>query len=91
MTGQAALFRAAAPDTLVPVDLPPFTTVYHRASGITHLLIEPAPEILAALADAPLTVTALQGSLRATFDLDDEGALAERLDELVAAGLVERA
>lgn len=65
--------------------------VYHRASGITHVLASPAPEILAALA-APLSLDDLLARLGADFDLIDGGreALVARLDELVAAGLVER-
>ncbi len=81
-------YRAAPPATLIAADLPPFTALYHRASGITHLLIEPAPEILVALADGPLSLDGLRGALAARFDLADEEALAARLEELVAAGLV---
>ena len=66
------------------------TAVFHRASGITHLLAEPAPELLAALADEWLTQAGLLARLADTFDVaGDAGALAGRLDELVAAGLVE--
>lgn len=84
-------YRAAAPATLAAADLPPFIALYHRTSGITHLLIEPAPEILAALADAPLTLAELRERLAERFDLADAEALPARLDELVAAGLVEAA
>ena len=56
------------------------------------MLAPPAPEILAALAE-PLTLEALLARLSADFDLLDGGAeaLAARLDELIAAGLVTRA
>lgn len=81
-------YRAAAPATLLAADLPPFTAVYHRASGITHLLVEPAPEILAALADAPLTLDALYRALADRYELGEIEGLQARLDELVAAGLV---
>ncbi|WP_375392034.1 HPr-rel-A system PqqD family peptide chaperone [uncultured Sphingomonas sp.] len=83
-------YRAAAPTALVAAPLPPFTAVYHRASGTTHLLVEPAPEILAALGEAALTRAELAARLRADFELpvDAEGALAARLAELVEAGLV---
>ncbi len=84
-------FRAAAPDTLRVEQLDVLTAVFHRASGITHLLAEPAPEIMAALAAEPLTVAALLARLGEAYALGDadERALAARLDELVAAGLVE--
>jgi PqqD family protein of HPr-rel-A system len=88
----ATLYRAASPDSLIvaPVDL--LTAIYHRASGQTHLMASPAPEILEALAEAPLDAAALLAKLRADYDLVDADpvALAARLDELVETGLVER-
>jgi PqqD family protein of HPr-rel-A system len=88
----ATIYRAASPDSLivVPVDL--LTAIYHRASGQTHLMACPAPEILEALADAPLDAEALLAKLRADYDLvdADPAALTARLDELVETGLVER-
>ncbi|WP_202189268.1 MULTISPECIES: HPr-rel-A system PqqD family peptide chaperone [Sphingomonas] len=85
-------FLAADPATLRTVALDELTILYHRASAITHVLAPPAPEILVALA-APLTLEALLARLSADFDLLDGGAeaLAARLDELIAAGLVTRA
>ncbi|MBX9814121.1 MAG: HPr-rel-A system PqqD family peptide chaperone [Sphingomonas sp.] len=83
------MFRAAAPGALRTVALDGLTLVYHRASGITHLLASPAPEILAALAE-PRDLAGLAAWLDARFDLaGGEAALAARLDELIAAGLVE--
>ena len=88
----ATLYRAASPDSLivVPVDL--LTAIYHRASGQTHLMASPAPEILQALAEAPLDAAALLAKLRADYDLvdADPDVLLARLDELVETGLVER-
>ena len=85
------LFRACRIETLRIARLDDFTILYHRPSGITHLLAPPAPEILAALGEAGMTLPALRARLAAAFELgeDGEGALAARLDELVAAGLVE--
>ena len=92
MREMATLYRAASPDSLIvaPVDL--LTAIYHRASGQTHLMASPAPEILKALAEAPLDAAALLAKLRADYDLVDADpvALAARLDELVETGLVER-
>lgn len=85
-------YRAASPDGLIvaPVDL--LTAIYHRASGQTHLMASPAPEILDALGQGALDADALLARLRADYDLvdADPAALAARLDELVATGLVER-
>lgn len=78
---------------LIAVDLGELVALYHRPSGQTHLVAPPAPEILAALADAPLTLDALMARLAADYDLadPDRDALAARVAELVAAGLVEAA
>nr|WP_197978299.1 HPr-rel-A system PqqD family peptide chaperone [Sphingomonas sp. CFBP 13603] len=75
---------------IAPLD--EFTAVYHRASGITHLLTEPAPQILAILGEGTLSLDALLGRLGDDYDLEDadRDALAARLDELIEAGLVER-
>lgn len=87
------LFRAARVESLAVDWLDDFTIVYHRASGITHLLCAPAPEILCALGEAGMTLSDLSAHLAASFDLVDldREALTARLDELVASGLVEAA
>jgi PqqD family protein of HPr-rel-A system len=80
----------ARAEALRIVHLDSFIAVFHRSSGLTHLLTAPAPEIMATLGEAGLTRTALADRLSVDFDLADldEAALAERLDELVACGLV---
>lgn len=85
-------YRAAAPATLRIVPLDALTLIYHRASGITHIVDAPVPEIIEALGSEALGVDALLARLSERFDLADADpmALAIRLDELVAAGLVER-
>ena len=90
--GGEALFVAADAATLRIVPLDTLTLVYHRASGITHVVASPAPELITALA-APLSLDALMARLAADYDLPDadRAALAERLAELEAAGLVRRA
>lgn len=86
------LYRAAAPETLRIVPLDALTLIYHRASGITHIVDAPVPEILETLATEPITAADLLTRLAETFDLvdADPAALAVRLDELAAVGLVER-
>lgn len=85
-------YRAAAPETLRIVPLDALTLVYHRASGITHVVDAPVPEMLEALGQDDLTVDELLARLTERYDLLDADplALAVRLDELVQAGLVER-
>ncbi|NYT39166.1 HPr-rel-A system PqqD family peptide chaperone [Sphingomonas sp. R-74633] len=85
-------YRAAPPETLRIVPLDALTLIYHRASGITHVVDAPVPEMLEALAADALSVAQLLARLSERYDLLDADpmALAVRLDELVAAGLVER-
>ena len=87
-----ALYRGPPEDGLLIAPLDAFTAVYHRASGITHLLTEPAPQILAILQEGALSLDSLLDRLERDYDLADgtREALAARLDELVEAGLVAR-
>ncbi len=89
---RAPLYRAVPVAQLRIVPLDELTLVYHRASGITHVLATPAPEIIDALAGAAMTTQGLLATLSAKFELGDGDvpALEARLDELVAAGLVVR-
>ncbi|WP_380781610.1 HPr-rel-A system PqqD family peptide chaperone [Sphingomonas sp. R86520] len=86
------VYRGPPEHGLLAAPLDEFTAVYHRASGITHLLTEPAPQILAVLAEGAMSLDALLGRLSSDYDLEDadSAALAARLDELIEAGLVER-
>lgn len=75
---------------LKSVALDGLNAVYHRASGATHVVAEPVPQILEALGDDTLTLAELLTRLGAAYDLAnaDEAALSARLDELVTLGLV---
>ena len=88
-----AAYVAPPADAVVAVELDPFLALYDRRSGITHLLAEPAPQLLEMLAAGPLDLAAIRQRLLAAFDLSDlnDAALTARLDELVAAGLLARA
>lgn len=86
----ATRYRAPPADALLLHPLDPLCAVYHRAAGTTHLVASPVPEILAALAPAPLTPADLLATLESTYALADADleALQERLEELAEAGLV---
>lgn len=86
-------YRAADPASLRIVPLDVLTAIYHRASGQTHIVEAPVPEILAALGDEVLDVNAILDRLARDYALvdPDPAALADRLEELAAAGLVTRA
>jgi PqqD family protein of HPr-rel-A system len=85
-------YQAADPATLRIVPLDILTAIYHRRSGQTHLVEAPVPELLEALEAGPATVDTLLERLAERYELADPDpvALTARLDELAAAGLVER-
>lgn len=86
-------YRAPPPGGVSVVPLDEIVAVYHRASGQTHVVVSPAPEILDALAGAWLTMPELLDVLARDYDLRDPSpdALTARLEELVEAGLLEAA
>jgi len=75
---------------IVPLDA--MTLIYHRASGQTHVVASPVPELIEILDETPRDVAALLARLTEQFDLDDpdEAALIARLDELSDIGLAIR-
>ena len=87
-------YRAEPADQrlIEPVDA--MTLVYQRRSGITHIVAEPVPEILAAMGGDVVDAALLAARLAAKFDLGDasdaKGVIAARLEELADLGLVER-
>jgi PqqD family protein of HPr-rel-A system len=90
--GDNQLYRAEAEAALARAELEGLTLIYHRRSGLTHLLASPAPEMIDALADEAMSVAALAAHLAERYDLtadegDAEAVIAARLAELVALGL----
>ncbi len=67
--------------------------IYHRPSGMTHVVATPVPEILDALGQGPADIAGLIERLPPDWELDaeDAPALAARIAELVASGLVRAA
>ncbi len=84
----ATRYCAPPADGLAIVALDELVAVFHRASGITHLVASPVPELLGALAGRWMTLEAIE----AEFELveGDRASLTAMLDELAIAGLVER-
>ena len=93
-TGGQAIWFAPPAGRLVVEPLDTLIAVFDRASGQTHLLAAPLPEILECLADGPVALDGLLDRLAVRFDLSAEGdaaqVVAARLEELAALGLVER-
>lgn len=92
-------FAALAPEAIRRVPLGALEAIYHASSGITHLLAEPVPDLLDALAQQGpgrfVTARELLVRIAEQFDIqgDDpqeppEQVLEERLIELAALGLV---
>ena len=89
----ASLYAADPPETLRFVEIEGLTLLYHRRSGLTHILAPPAPQILAALAAGPADAAEIAARIGADFEVEAEdpaAAMAARLAELEAAGLVWR-
>jgi PqqD family protein of HPr-rel-A system len=83
-------YRADPPDGLRIVPLDSLTAIYHRASGQTHVVAEPMPQILAALGPGDADLPDLILRLGVTDTAETRALLTERLEELVATGLVAR-
>lgn len=78
------------------VRLDAMDVLYHRPSGQTHILIEPAPQIFDCLLEGPATVQDVYERLSQHFVYEQEGEdsapintlLQERLEEMVFLGFV---
>jgi PqqD family protein of HPr-rel-A system len=87
-------YIADPPEAVRTVALEGLTALFHVPSGATHILAPPAPQILKALAGRPAGAAELAERLGEGFELaadDAAAAIAARLAELEAAGLVRRA
>lgn len=86
-------YRAAPAGALLVAPLDQLTAVYHRPSGVTHLVDSPVPELLGVLTDDPVDAPTLLERLAGAFDVADAdaAALADRLEEMAALGLARRA
>ena len=92
---EGPVYAADPPELRRLVVLDALSVIFHRPSGQTHIVDSPAPEILAALGEGPADAAAVLARLARDHDIHEgseaEAALAARLEELVAAGLVWRA
>lgn len=85
-------YRADPPEARLAVAAEELTILFHRPSGMTHVVASPVPEILAALdagpADAALIVARLAEAAGLVGDAEAEAVVAARLAELKAVGLI---
>jgi PqqD family protein of HPr-rel-A system len=87
-------YIADPPDAVRVIELDGLTALFHRPSGMTHILAPPAPQILAALAGEAGDAEAVLRRIGEHFEIEADDAaqaIAARLAELEAAGLVRRA
>jgi PqqD family protein of HPr-rel-A system len=92
MAGPRYIADPEAEYSAVPLEA--LTALYHRPSGMTHILAPPAPQILAALAGRAGSPEEVLARIADRFELEAEdppAAIRARLEELEAAGLVRRA
>ena len=94
MGSSKILYRAEPADQRLVEPLDMMTLIYQRRSGITHMVGEPVPQMLAAMGDDAVDAAILAKRLAKTFDLggaaDAVAVMSERLEELAELGLVER-
>lgn len=92
---EAPHFRADPAALRLTAALDGMVLIFHRRSGMTHVVASPAPEILDALEEGPATAAELLRRLAERHGLDAEdgaeAALVARIEELESAGLVTRA
>ncbi len=89
------VYTAVSAQSVRITQLDDLSVIYHRTSGMTHVVDQAVPEIFDVLRAAPCTADALLNELARSHDIDADGvasqALITRLDELCALGLVSRA
>jgi PqqD family protein of HPr-rel-A system len=86
-----AVYQADPPEMRLAIPVEGMLLVYHRPSGVTHVLATPAPEILDSLAEGPGDAALLAARLGVADAPDADAIIAARLEEMAAAGLVWRA
>jgi PqqD family protein of HPr-rel-A system len=91
MTG--ARYAADPEECVRSVALDGLWLLFHKPSGMTHIVAPPAPQILEALRLGPADAGEILARMRAWYDLEGDDAadaVEARLEELEAAGLVRR-
>lgn len=94
MAGPHHIYYHAEPEDqrlIEPLDS--MTLIYQRRSGITHIVAEPVPEILAAMGSDVVDAKTVAERLMAEFEMDAgdaEDVVVARLEELATLGLVEK-
>ena len=94
MPSQFILYQAEPVEQRLIEPLDVITLIYQRRSGITHMVAEPVPQILAAMGSKAIDAITVLENLSAQFDLGDAddaiAVVSARLEELADLGLVDR-
>ncbi|HYG30723.1 MAG TPA: HPr-rel-A system PqqD family peptide chaperone [Allosphingosinicella sp.] len=87
------IYAADGPGAIRAVPLDGLVALFHRPSGMTHIVAPPAPQILEALQEGPADARTLLARIAAVYEIGEGSAEAieARLAELEEAGLVRRA
>lgn len=87
-------FFAEPADQRIVQALDAMTLIYQKRSGITHIVAEPVPQILAVMGPDSCDAALILKRLQAVFDIATSdmahSIVSERLAELESLGLVER-
>lgn len=85
----ATRYRAPPEAGLLIAGLDDLVAIFDRASGITHLVAPAVPELLQGIAGEWKTLAAIAAEFELVDGTQDD--LAAMIDDLVDAGLIERA
>ncbi len=85
----ATRYRAPLSDELIIAPLDELVAVFHRTSGITHLVVPSVPDLLEILSARWMTLAEMEDA-HDLVDGDSAGLLAA-LEALTVAGLIEAA
>ena len=87
-------FKAANPEDIILHMLDMMTLVFHKPSGLTHIVADPIPAILDVMQDGISTPDQIAEALKNGFELEEgadvENIVSARLDEMFGLGLVDR-
>jgi PqqD family protein of HPr-rel-A system len=87
-------YRADSAEGLFVTPLDSLSAVYHRPSGITHIIGEPIPQILEVLRPGALSLAELVARLgeyhAISADGDVEPVLQSHINTLIGIGLVQQ-
>ncbi len=88
------VYSAEPADTFIVQPLGSITLIFQRRSGITHIVADPIPQILAAMGDDLCDAATIAAQMAMQYNLGDpkiaHDIIAARLEELEKLGLVER-